>query len=205
MGKGRKEGSKNLEYNSKGNVKNQHGIWFTKEEKKRLESLVNSVNRKAKKLQESEFGMYLAGDNNISVGDYYKTAKYKHSDMIFNTKSKSLNRFTSKKEYNHYIKALEQMTQRNYVSAMVWEYKKRYIKGIEQNLILDNNTDKMNQVINKIKSMKWQDYMKLVQTNPDASITYIYDPKDINSKANRIYNIVFPPAKNNKKKPKRGK
>ena len=60
---GRKKGSKNLKKTDDGNLLNQHGVVFTPQEKKLLESAVNRANAKRMRMlkQEGNLTRYVAG------------------------------------------------------------------------------------------------------------------------------------------------
>jgi hypothetical protein len=151
---------------------NQNDVKFSLKEKKHLESLVNSANRKRARMlkSESELIRYMKGESQGDTVGETTGRMGNESDFILKAKSKSLQRFETKKDYNHYIKTLEKIVDRNYIFERVEAYRKNYIKGLKDNLgSITKDLQK------KIKNMPIKDYMKQVQSDLNKEIDYIYD------------------------------
>ena len=108
---GRKKGQKNLKRVGK-RYENEHGVQFTEREKKQLESLVNSVNRKRKKIMTDKKML----DTRTALGVDPDFVFGLHSEknlwgtgadtLLTKNRSKSLQRFKTKEEFKSYMKDL---------------------------------------------------------------------------------------------------
>lgn len=179
---GRTPGRKNLVRTDAGTLRNQHGVEFTEQEKKALESAVNAANRKRKKMleQEAQLPRRVAGKE---TGDTVASLQLmgRESDFILQPKTKSLQRFKSKEDYNRYMKNLQRVNAPDYIDARVRQYKRNHMKAIE-NAFGDDAKD----VVMKIRMMKPADYMKLVASDENLEISYIYEPTQRQGRLNQI-------------------
>ena len=178
---GRKKGRKNLVYTDDG-VQNQYGVTFTMEEKKALESAVNAANRKRAKMLKTEAALprKIAGtDTGDTVGQLQLMGK--ESDFILSRKTKSLQRFQTKADYERYMKNLAKVNSPDYITERVRMYKRNHMKAIE-NAYCDEAKD----VVMKIRMMKPADYMRMVQSDEMLEINYIYDPSARSGKLNQL-------------------
>lgn len=179
---GRGEGRKNLTKLDSGNLLNQHGVEFTKADKKRIESLVNSANRKRVKMLEEEAKLprLNAGvDTGQTVGSLQRMGK--ESDFIISRKSKSLQKFKSREDFDKYIKNLEYINSNDYLDDRTRLYKRNHMKALE-NAFGDEAKD----IVMKIRMMKPEEYRKLIQSDEEMEVSYIYDPSARTGKLNRI-------------------
>lgn len=179
---GRKKGTKNLKRLDDGKLQNQHGVIFTEAEKKALERLANSANAKRRAMlkQEATLPRRVMGiDTGQTVGQLQLMGK--ESDFIITRKSKSLQKFNSREEYERYIDYLKKVNSRDYITERIRQYKRNHMKALE-NAFGDDAKD----IIMKIRMMKPKDYMKMVQSNEDLEISYIYDPSARDGKMNQI-------------------
>ena len=178
---GRKSGRKNLIKTESG-VVNQHGVSFTTDEKKALEQAVNRANAKRKKMlkQEAQLPRKIAG---VETGDTVASLQLmgKESDFILQRKSKSLQRFKTKEEYNRYMRNLERVNSKDYITERIRLYKRNHMKAIE-----NAYGDEAKDVVMKIRMMKPDDYMRLVQSDESLEINYIYDPSMRSGKLNQM-------------------
>lgn len=178
---GKKKNTPNLIKTDTGFV-NKHGIEFTFEERKKLESKVNAVNRKRMKMLEEEAKLprLIGGvDTGEKIEEVQKMGK--ESDMIISRRSKSLQRFTSREQYEHYLKRLDYIKSDDYLKDRIKLYKRNHMAALE-NVFGDDAKD----VIMKVRMMKPKDYMELIQSDEDLEINYIYDPSARAGKLNRI-------------------
>lgn len=179
---GREEGRKNLKKLESGNLLNQHGVVFSIEEKKALESAVNQANRKRREMlkQEAKLPRRVMGvDTGDTVGSLQLMGK--ESDFILQRKTKSLQRFRSREDYERYMKNLHRVNQRDYIGERVKLYKRNHMKALE-NAFGDEAKD----IMMKIRMMKPEEYMKMVQSDEMLEIGYIYDPSARSGKMNQI-------------------
>lgn len=179
---GRKKGTKNLKRLDDGKLQNQHGVIFTEAEKKALERLVNSANAKRRAMLKQEAALprrVMGIDTGQTVGQLQLMGK--ESDFIITRKSKSLQKFNSREEYEKYIDYLKKVNSRDYITERIRQYKRNHMKALE-NAFGDDAKD----IIMRIRMMKPKDYMKMVQSNEDLEISYIYDPSARDGKMNQI-------------------
>lgn len=179
---GRAKGRKNLVKTDRGTLVNQHGIEFTLEEKKALEIAVNTVNRKRAKMLKETATMprYFAGKN---MGDTVGNLRLmgKESDVILQAKTKSLQRFTSKADYNKYMKSLQAAKSKDYIHERMKLYKRNHMKALE-----NAYGDEAKDIVMKIRMMKPEEYRKIVERDEAAEIGYIYDDNERVGRLNKI-------------------
>ena len=179
---GRTAGRKNLVKLDGGNLQNQHGVVFTQAEKKALEQAVNTANRKRARMleQEAKLPRMVGGKD---TGDTVASLQLmgKESDFILQRKTKSLQRFKTKEDYDRYMKNLQRVNKRDYITERVRQYKRNHMKAIE-----NAYGDEAKDVIMKIRMMKPADYMKMVQSDEMLEISYIYDPSARSGKLNQL-------------------
>lgn len=179
---GRVKGRKNLEKLDNGNVRNEHGVEFTPADKKRLEREVNKNNATRMKMLESE-GKLPRMKGGTDTGDKVKSLQLmgKESDFILSRKSKSLQQFKSREDFEIYMDNLTRVNSPTYLDDRTRDYKRNHMKALE-NVFGDDAKD----VIMKIRMMKPEDYRKLLQSDEDMEISYIYDPSQLSAKLNQI-------------------
>lgn len=179
---GRAPGRKNLKKTDTGNLVNQFGVTFTPEEKRALENAVNTANRKrARMLKEAATlpRMVSGRDTGDTIGSLQLMGK--ESDFILAKKTKSLQRFRDREQYENYMKTLQRVNSRDYIEDRIRLYKRNHMKALE-NAFGDEAKD----VMMKIRMMKPKDYMKMIQQDESLEISYIYDPTARSGKLNQI-------------------
>lgn len=179
---GRASGRKNLKRTDTGEMVNQWGVKFTQEEKRALENAVNTANRKrARMLKEAATlpRMVSGRDTGDTVGSLQLMGK--QSDFILSKKTKSLQRFRDKAQYEKYIKNLQRVNSKDYVDERIRLYKRNHMKALE-NAFGDEAKD----VIMKVRMMKPKDYMKMIEQDESLEISYIYDPSARTGKLNEM-------------------
>lgn len=179
---GRKKGTKNLKRLDDGRLQNAQGVVFTEAEKKALEKLVNSANAKRVKMlkMEATLPRYVRGvDTGQNLGQLQLMGK--ESDFIITRKSKSLQRFKSREEFDKYLSYLEKVNKKDYITERIRLYKRNHQKAL-QNVFGDSSKD----VQMKIRMMKPDEYMKMVESNEELEISYVYDLSQLEGKLNQI-------------------
>lgn len=179
---GREAGRKNLKRTSGGNLVNQFGVKFTPDEKRKLENMVNTANRKRSRMlkEAATLPRMVAGrDTGDTVGSLQLMGK--ESDFILQRKTKSLQRFRNREQFESYIKTLERVNKRDYIDERVKLYKRNHMKALD-NAFGDEAKD----IKMKIRMMKPAEYMKLIQQDESLEISYIYDPTARTGKLNQI-------------------
>lgn len=179
---GRVEGRKNLKKLESGNVQNVHGIVFTPEEKKALEREVNKVNAKRKRQLQAEAKLERKVGG-VDTGDTVASLQQmgKESDFIIARRSKSLQRFATKEQYSEYMDSLKKINSPTYIDDRTRMYKRNHMKAIQEAY-----GDDAKDVLMKIRMMKPEEYRKLVQSDENLEIGYIYDPSQRAGKLNQI-------------------
>lgn len=140
---GRKKGQKNLKKVGK-KFENQHGVLFTENEKKKLEKLVNSVNRKRKSIMTDERKRDIRSALGVHPDFEYGVHPEKNlwatgaDTLLTRNRSKSLQRFKTKEEYKMYIKELRNLSSKDYVSKRMKLHKRNKLKALKS---VVGNTD----------------------------------------------------------------
>lgn len=178
---GREKGRKNLKKTATGYL-NQHGVEFTQADRKALEREVNKANAKRKRMLEAE-GNLPRKVGGKETGGRVKELQLmgKESDFIISRKSKSLQKFKSREDFERYMEHLSQVNSPDYIDEKTRDYKRNHMKAIE-NVFGDEGKD----VIMKIRMMKPKDYRELLQSDEDLEVSYVYDPSERTGKLNRI-------------------
>lgn len=167
----RKKGSKGLIKKGWGSVENKHGVHFTKGERKKLESLVNSANRKRRAMLKYEKDLpYMLGGRSKggTIGETVGSMEWE-SDFVLAQKSKSLQKFQSKKEYKKYVKALQHVVKRDYITQKVELYQKNYAKGVQNEL-----EEFAGPIVAKLKSLTTKQFLKYAQGDEALAIKFVY-------------------------------
>ena len=179
---GRVKGKKNLTKLENGNVLNQHGVEFTQADKKKLESLVNRANAKRKRMIKEE-GALPRKVGGQPTGQTVSTLQQmgKESDFIISRKTKSMQRFTSREDYEKYITYLERVNTPEYIDIRTREYKRNHMAALRN--VFGSDAD---DVVMKIRMMKPEDYRKMIQSDEEMEIGYVYSHEDRAGKLNQI-------------------
>lgn len=152
-----------------GKLINEHGVEFTDYEKKRLESAVNSANRKRKNMINTLSEM----DYNIWDSNYGKqkniAVDLSDSDFVIAKKSKSLHKFKSKKEYYTYMNNLKRVTHKDYIPSRVNLYKQNY-----QFALIEAYGDMAEGFIDLLDTVNDKEFLQLIVSNREMEIAYAY-------------------------------
>lgn len=167
-------GRKNLTRLSDGTIKNQHGVLFTDADKRALESQVNMANRKRAK-QLKEVATLPRTVRGVDTGDTLKTKLEMgfESDFIIAKKTKSLQRFTSREQYDTYMQYLKRVNSKDYLDERTRLYKRNYMKALR-----DVHGDDAKDIIMKVRMMKPADFRKLIEQEELVEINDLYAPED---------------------------
>lgn len=179
---GRVKGRKNLKRDEAGNLINTHGIQFTEAEKKLLEREVNKANKRRMKMLEEE-GQLPRKSGGKDTGDTVRSLQLmgKESDFIISRKSKSLQQFKTKEQFERYLENLKIVNSPTYLDDRTRLYKRNHMQALE-NVFGDDAKD----VMMKIRMMKPEEYRKMLQSDEMLEINYIYDPSARSGKLNQI-------------------
>lgn len=179
---GRVAGRKNLKKTDAGNLINQYGVEFTPEEKRALENAVNAANRKRARMLK-ETGILPRKVAGKDTGDTVSSLQLmgKESDFILSKKTKSMQRFSSREQFDTYLRNLKNVNSPDYVGERIKLYKRNHMKALE-NAYGDDAKD----IIMKIRMMKPADYMRMVTQDETLEISYVYDPSARAGKLNQL-------------------
>lgn len=183
---GRQAGRKNL-VRVEGGLQNQHGIVFTEAEKKALETAVNTANRKRARMlkAEAELPRKIGGKE---TGDTVASLQLmgKESDFILAPKSKSLQRFKSKEEFQNYLDNLAEVNDRGYIDRRTDTYRENYKTALDRAF-----GDEAQDIKDKLDQMSPKEYREFVASADDTlEIGYIYLPSKRTEKLNEIRNAL---------------
>ena len=174
---GRNAGRKNLK-RVDGGLQNQHGVIFTKEQKKALERAVERSNYRVKK--------QVAEVDKRNPNHAQLRLMGKESDFIISRQSKSLQQFKSMADYEAFMDKQARIQSGEYLADRTRLYKRNYMQA------LDNVFgDAAKGLKMKIRMMKPEKFRELVETlGDDMEIGYIYDPSARIGKLNKIRSLV---------------
>ncbi len=177
----RRKGVPNLKKTETGFI-NQHGIEFTVAEKKALESKVNSANRKRKKMQE-EFAYLERKHEGVKIGDTVIQKKFMghEGDFIIAQRTKSLQRFKNREQFERYMRNLDVVNRPNYVDDRIRLYKRNFMKSLE-----DVYGDDARDIVMKVRMMKPRDYMKMVEADETLEISYVPSDVKVQGRLNQL-------------------
>ena len=179
---GRKPGRKNLVRVEDG-FQNQHGVIFTEQEKKALETAVNTANRKRARMLKAEAELpRLSGGKD--TGDTVASLQLmgKESDFILAPKSKSLQRFKSREEFENYLENVRNVNRREYVYERTEQYRQNYNTALDRAF-----GDEAGDIKARLNELSPKEYREFVASNDDTlEIGYIYLPSRRTEKLNEI-------------------
>lgn len=175
-------GRKNLTRLSDGTIKNQHGVVFTDADKRALESQVNMANRKRAK-QLKEVATLPRTVRGVDTGDTLATKLQMgfESDFIIAKKTKSLQRFTTREQYDTYMQYLKRVNSKDYLDERTRLYKRNYMKALQ-----DVHGDDAKDIIMKVRMMKPADFRKLIEQEELVEINDLYAPEDKASEREKL-------------------
>lgn len=173
---GRRKGSKNL-IRKDDTIINQYGVQITESEARRLRSLVNSVNRKAKRLEE-EFSNKPLMYGNRPTGEDRQQLKLMgdEMDLMIRRRSASLNQFQSRKQLQAYIRSAERAAKIDYTDVRGKLYKQNLLKAIDRNY--GQFPELIKGVKMKIQMMPQKQFQELIGTNRAFQIGFQYSTSE---------------------------
>lgn len=145
--------------NARGSIILPNGQTISMSEQKHFKSVVNSANRKIKRLQNelpkqaksvfAEFGV--------------------RTDFMMTTKSYSFRRFRNKREFNQYVRQLEAISKREYLSKVIDRYRKNLRRAVTN--VFGTSGRKLNQFINQLSD---KELRQLTLEGELEDIGYVY-------------------------------
>lgn len=175
---GRTPKSKNLVRVEDG-FKNKYGVIFSEAEKKALETAVNTANRKRNRMLAQEAEATGTDIQIIRIMD-------KESDFILAPKSKSLQQFKSKEDFENYLANVRNVNRREYVDERTEQYRTNYGTALD-NAFGDDAKD----IKEALNAMSPKEYREFVAQHDDVlEIGYIYLPSKRTEKLNEIRSAI---------------
>ena len=173
---GRAKGSKNL-IRKDDTIINQYGVQISEAEARRLRSLVNSVNRKARKM-EKEFSNKPLMYGNRPTGEDRVQLKLMGDelDLIIRKRSASLNQFQSRKQLQAYMRSAERAAKIDYTDVRGKLYKQNLLKAIDRNY--GQFPELIKGVKMKIQMMTQKQFQELIGTNRAFQIGFQYSTSE---------------------------
>ena len=175
-------GRKNLKRLDDGRIKNQHGVIFTEEERRKLVSAVNQSQAKRRK-QLEEVAKLPRTNRGKKTGDTLATkldSGYE-PDFIITAKSKSLQRFQNKREYTRYMNYLKRVNSGEYLNDRTRLYKKNYIQAIKNVHGADADD-----IVKKVRYMRLDKFRKMIEQDELLEIAYVYTTEDLAGERERL-------------------
>ena len=172
----------------KGNITgyiNEHGVEFTTKELKALRSGVDTLIKKQKRMKDSELGLLVGYDMNG------KLINDRDRLMTFEGQ-KGLHQFTNRQQYDRYMEELKTLTNRNYMSDLVNDYKGRYLKTIRSTT--DMSDKEYQKIVKHINKMSQKEFAMRFGMDLFGTITLYYDNFDTTDRTANKHQAI----KNNK-------
>lgn len=151
-----------------GILTNQYGVQFTEAEKKALESRVNTANAKRNRMLKKEGSTKLYSGGRETGANIHDPLLMRESDFVIQQKSKSLQRFRSRADFENYMNNLARVNDRGYIKQRAMTYQNNYIEGLKKMGYPDD-------VIAKIQKMSPTEFQKFASQDNSIAFAYIYD------------------------------
>lgn len=128
---GTRAGKKNL-IRKDDYIINQYGVQITHEEARRMRNMVQTVNRKRKKMIEQfrEKPLFY-GTRQLPEDRQQLALMGEELDLTIRKRSASLNQFRSQAEFNRFMKNTERAASRDYEEYRAKLYKKNYMEALK--------------------------------------------------------------------------
>lgn len=153
---------------------NDHGVKIPFEDKKRLDQLTRIVEEKRQEtikmvnpLPRKVEGLEVGG----TVGEMRSMGR--EVDFILAKKDKSWQDFKDKEHFDRYLQRMERIADPNYLRDRIRLYKRNFTSSL-----LETYGDQAQDIAMKIRMMKPEDYMKLVESDESLEIGYYGDSDD---------------------------
>lgn len=173
---GRAKGSKNL-IRKDDTIINQYGVQISESEAKRLRSLVNSVNRKARKMENEFYNKPLMYGNRPTGEDRGQLKLMGDElDLMIRKRSASLNQFQSRKQLQAYMRSAERAAKIDYTDVRGKLYKQNLLKAIDRNY--GQFPELIKGIKMKIQMMPQKQFQELIGTNRAFQISFQYSTSE---------------------------
>lgn len=164
---------------------NQYGVKIPVKDVEQFRRNVAAINKRAARQVEKYSKFERMIDNQPTgqkVGDLMRMGY--EPELAYSKRTANLNQFQSAEAFRSRLKASEKALKKDYISSRVADYKRNYTKALEQVYGPDAKP-----LINKVRSMKQADFIRMITSNPDQlSIKNVYS-KTGNSSEN-LYQLA---------------
>lgn len=150
---------------------NQYGVKIPVKDVERFRRNVSAINKRAERQLEKFSKFERMIDNQPTgqkVGDLMRMGY--EPELGYSKRTANLNQFRTAEAFRSRLKASEKALKKDYISGRVADYKRNYTKALEQAY-----GEEAKPLINKVRSMKQADFIKMITANPDQlSIKNVY-------------------------------
>lgn len=152
---------------------NQHGVKITHEEARQLRNIVARVNYRAAKMEKQFEGQPLYfGGQQLQENRQQLKLMGEEMDIMIRKRSAALQGFTSKKQFNAYLRNAQRAADVDYLDYRAKLYKKNLQEAIKKEFGMYPELTKGLDM--RIRMMKPKDVIKLVGSNRAFQISYVY-------------------------------
>lgn len=164
---------------------NQYGVKIPVKDVEQFRRNVAAINKRAARQVEKYSKFERMIDNQPTgqkVGDLMRMGY--EPELAYSHRTANLNQFQDIETFRKRLKSTKKALSKDYIRERNQAYKRNYITGLVHNF-----GDEAAPLINKIKNMKLDDFVKKVVTNPDQlSIKAQYDGNG--TKAEQLYQLA---------------
>lgn len=151
---------------------NQYGVKIPVKDVEQFRRNIDAINKRAKRQVEKYSKFERMIDNQPTgqrVGDLMRMGY--EPELAYAHRTANLNQFQDIETFKKRLKSTKKALSKDYIKERNQAYKRNYITGL-----IHNFGDKATPLINKIKNMNLDEFVKKVVTNPDQlSIKAQYD------------------------------
>lgn len=167
---------KNPTYTYEGPViENREGVRITLAEREYLVALTEKANQKREEMMQKLYPLprKIEGEEvGGTVGDLHHRMG-KETDFILSEKTRTWQDFTTKEAFDRYINRLEVINDPDYIVKRIRLYKKNFMKSL-----LSVYGPQAMDIAMKVRMMKPEQYMELVEADESLQIGYYADSTD---------------------------
>ena len=156
-----------------GYIINQHGVKITEEEARQLRNIVQKVNRKAAAMEKEFEGQPLFyGSRQLDENRQQLKLMGEEMDIMIRRRSAALQEFTSKRQFNAYLKNAQRAADRDYLDYRGKLYKRNLMKAIETQY--KEFPELTKGLLMRIRMMPQSEFQKMIGTNRALQIGFVY-------------------------------
>ena len=153
---------------------NDKGLRVTLEDRDRLNALTEAANKKREEMMETLYPLprKLEGEDvGGTVGDLHGMGR--ETDFVLAPKTKTIHDFDNKEQFERYLHRLEVINDPDYIPNRIRLYKRNFNKAL-----LKAYGPQAMDIAMKIRMMKPEEYMKMVEADESLQIAYYGDSED---------------------------